>query len=96
MPGAGASPPTGNTPMAQPSSSPGSEAAAVAKIQAAVDALSQALPLIQDKSGPRAKEVLKAIERLSKLAAPGQAAPGRRARLHQRAPLDGVTDHGRA
>lgn len=71
----GASPPMGAAPIAQPTPSPGAEAAAMAKIQTAVKILQEAFSGLPPAGEP-GKKVLKAIQQLSEIAPTNQAAPG--------------------
>src|ERR1700753_3838803 len=71
----GASPPVGGAPIAAPSHSPGSEAAALAEVAQAVKVLQDAFGKL-DPMGDPAKKVLDAIKKLSDVAPITKAAPG--------------------
>lgn len=71
----GASPPVGGAPIAAPSHSQGSEAAALAEVAQAVKILQDAFGKM-DPMGDNAKKVLKSIEKLSDVAPVTKAAPG--------------------
>lgn len=75
MPMPGASGPAGGAPLAAPSPNPGHEAAAMAKVQAAVRVLLEASSGL-DPASDGGQTVLQCIQRLSKVAGTAPASPG--------------------
>ncbi len=72
----GATPPIGSSPVAAPSSNPGSDATAVALVQQAIKILGQAVQK-SDPSSDLGQTILTCIQKLAKDAPAGQgAAPG--------------------